>query len=402
MHKKAIVYRNKVSNRTAYIAENINGTFVTKAFNRADINCQLYGELNRNVVKTWSGFIRFNELLWPAMDFFYSIALCAVYFIVLYLCLAVPFPDSGVVTYLNGISIGVMGGFIGYLGMFVGPLNNIANMVQHISVATSNIERILELRDTPPSVTDRADSADLPSIEGSVRFDHVDFAYEKGHNVLEDLCLDVPAGKCIALVGPTGAGKSTIVNLLSRFYEPTSGTVSIDGHDVCAVSLHSLRSQVGVMMQDSFIFSGTIMENIRFGRPDATDAECIAAARTVFADEFIEKLPNGFYQKTAEQGAGLSTGERQLLSFARTVLSDPKILILDEATSSVDSETETKIQAALDVLLQGRTSFIIAHRLSTIKKADCILYISDKKILEAGTHEQLMAEKGYYYKLAKH
>lgn len=201
------------------------------------------------------------------------------------------------------------------------------------------------------------------------------------------------------MVGPTGAGKTTVVNLLSRFYDVTGGAVRIDGYDVRDVSLHSLRTQVGVMMQDSFVFSGTILDNIRYARPEATAEECIAAARAVHADTFIEKLPNGYNTVTREMGAGLSAGERQLLSFARVLLTDPRILILDEATSSIDTETEELIRRALDTVLKGRTSFVIAHRLSTIRKADCILFIADKGIAEAGTHKELMEKHGRYYHL---
>ena len=268
-------------------------------------------------------------------------------------------------------------------------------------MATSNLESVFEVIETQPTVTDAEDASELPPIEGNVTFDKVCFSYEPGHPILENVSFDIPRGKMIALVGPTGAGKSTIVSLLSRFYDLDSGTVSIDGHDISKVTLHSLRTQVGVMMQDSFIFSGTIMDNIRYARPDATDEECIAAAKLVSADEFISKLPDGYYTKTLEQGSKLSTGERQLISFARVVLTDPKILILDEATSSIDTHTEEAIKRALDIILQGRTSFVIAHRLSTIKKADCIFYVANRTIAEAGTHAQLMEKKGLYYKLVK-
>ena len=397
LHKRSGFCRNKHSNRTAYLAESIQGTFVIKAFNRAEINGNINDEMTRSHNKAFRKFIRMNETIWPTMDFFWTLAIIGVYAVTLWLIFQGVNDGSGVI---NGISIGVLASFISYMGMFVAPMNNIAAVFQQVATASSNMERIFDIKATEPSIFDKKGAVDLPPIKGDVCFDNVTFAYEKGHNVLENMCLDVPAGKCIALVGPTGAGKSTVVNLLSRFYDVSGGSVAVDGHDISGVTLNSLRTQVGVMMQDSFIFSGTIMENIRFGRPDATDAECIAAAEAVFANEFIERLPDRYMQKTSEQGSTMSTGERQLLSFARTVLADPRILILDEATSSVDSETETKIQAALDILLKNRTSFVIAHRLSTIKKADCILYIADKGIKEAGTHEQLMERKGLYYELA--
>ena len=390
IHLRYRNFRNKASNRTAYIAENINGIQVTKAFNRTEINCNIYKDLNNQCNKGWINVIRFNELFFPAMDFFWNLGQVSIY-VIAYLIIINQGAES--------ISPGLLVAFVGYLGMFSGPLNNISNYVQQLSVASSNLERIFETLDTPPSITDHEDAYDLPPIKGDVKFENITFAYEKGNNILENFNLEVPAGKTIALVGPTGAGKTTVVNLLSRFYEATEGRVLIDGHNINDVKLYSLRSQVGVMMQDSFVFSGTVMENIRYARPDATDEDCINAAKLAYCDEFIRAFPDGYNHVFNEKGAGLSGGEIQLLSFARTILCDPKILILDEATSSVDTETETKIQAVLEKILEGRTSFIIAHRLSTIRKADCILYISNKGILEAGTHEELMQKHGAYYKL---
>ncbi|HEY8390069.1 MAG TPA: ABC transporter ATP-binding protein [Clostridia bacterium] len=390
IHLRYRNFRNKTSNRTAYIAENINGIQVTKAFNRTDTNCDIYNDLNNQCNRGWVSVTRFNELFFPAMDFFWNLGQISIY-VLAYLLIIY----QGV----QSVSPGLLVAFVGYLGMFSGPLNNISNYVQQLSVASSNLERIFETLDTPPSITDHEDAYDLPPIKGDVKFENVSFAYEKGNNILENFNLEVPAGKTIALVGPTGAGKTTVVNLLSRFYEPDQGRILIDGHNINDVKLHSLRSQVGVMMQDSFIFSGTVMENIRYARPDATDEECINAAKMAYCDEFIRRFPEGYNHVFGEKGAGLSGGEIQLLSFARTILCDPKILILDEATSSVDTETETKIQAVLEKILKGRTSFIIAHRLSTIRKADCILYIGNKGIMEAGTHDELMAKCGAYYQL---
>ncbi len=383
--------RNKVSNRTAYIAESIQGSTVTKTFNRAGLNTAIYGELNDKANKAWVNARKLNELYFPTLDGFFYIGLMMVYAVVVYFATSA----AG----MGGLSLGVVISFISYMGMFSGPLNNIATVAQQLTSAASNLERVFEVAETPPSVFDKDGAYDLPEIEGNVTFENVTFAYEKGINILENFDLDVPKGKMIALVGPTGAGKSTVVNLISRFYDVQGGRVLIDGHDISEVSLFSLRSQVGVMMQDSFVFSGTILENIRYARPDATEEECIAAAKKVFADEFISRLPNGYYTKTAEGGQGLSAGEKQLLSLARVVLTDPKILILDEATSSIDTKTEELVKNALDLILKDRTSFVVAHRLSTIKKADCILYIKDKGIAEAGTHEQLMEKKGLYYKL---
>ena len=386
-------YRNKRSNRTAYIAENIQGNNVTKVFNRVQKNTQIQKELNTEVTKKWQSVTYINELHYPIMDAFFYIGLGVVYVVVIYMA------THGMG--LGSLTIGKLIGFISYMGLLSTPLNDMANILQQITMATSNLESVFEVIETQPTVTDAEDASELPPIEGNVTFDKVCFSYEPGHPILENVSFDIPRGKMIALVGPTGAGKSTIVSLLSRFYDLDSGTVSIDGHDISKVTLHSLRTQVGVMMQDSFIFSGTIMENIRYARPDATDEECIAAAKLVSADEFISKLPDGYYTKTLEQGSKLSTGERQLISFARVVLTDPKILILDEATSSIDTHTEEAIKRALDIILQGRTSFVIAHRLSSIKKADCIFYVANRTIAEAGTHAQLMEKKGLYYKLVK-
>lgn len=382
--------RNKNSNRTAYIAENINGITVTKAFNRIQTNCQIYDELNDACYNSWKRVVRVHEMLFPAEDIFWSLGQLGIYTTAFFIAI-----NFGSQT----LSPGLLVSFVGYLGLFYQPLNNLSNYVQQLSIASSNLERIFETMDTPPSITDREDAYDLPEIEGNVKFENITFAYEKGINILENFNLEVPAGKTIALVGSTGAGKTTIVNLLSRFYEPTGGRVLIDGHDISKVKLHSLRTQVCVMMQDSFVFSGTIMQNIKYARPDATDEECINAAKAANFHEYIMKYPDGYNYVLGEKGTGLSSGEIQLLSFARTILCNPKILILDEATSSVDTQTEIKVQEALEHILKNRTSFIIAHRLSTIQKADCILYIGSKGILEAGSHDELMAKHGTYYKL---
>ena len=240
---------------------------------------------------------------------------------------------------------------------------------------------------------------ELENVEGRVDFEHVNFAYEEGINILEDFNLHVTPGQTIALVGPTGAGKSTVVNLLTRFYDVSAGSVKIDGKDVREVSLHSLRKSIGTLMQDAFVFKGTVLDNIRYGRPDATDEECIEAAVRIHANEFIDRLPHGYHTMLAEKGEGLSAGEKQMLSFARIMLKDPRILILDEATSSIDSQTEERIQQALGTILKGRTAFVVAHRLSTIKQADNILFISNKGIAEHGTHDELMEKRGLYYRL---
>ena len=252
--------------------------------------------------------------------------------------------------------------------------------------------------DTQSDIQDKPEAKDLPPIEGRVDFEHVDFWYSPDKVVLKDLSFSVKPGQTIALVGPTGAGKSTVVNLISRFYDVCGGSVKVDGHDVRDVKLRSLREQMSVMMQDSFIFSGTIMDNIRYGKLDATDEEVIAAAKAVSAHDFIMGMEKGYQTEVNERGSSLSVGQKQLISFARALLNDPKILILDEATSSIDTHTELLIQKALDVLLKGRTSFVIAHRLSTIRSADCIMVIQDKNIAEKGTHEELIRLEGGHYK----
>lgn len=391
LSRRRRAYRNKRSNRTAYIAENIQGNTVTKLFNRVDKNVGIEKGLNAEVLGRWNSITHVNELHFPIMEGFSYIGLGLVYAVVIYMV------TSGLG--LGTLTMGKLISFISYMGMLSFPLNDMANILQQITMATSNLESVFEVIETEPTVCDKEGAEELPPIEGDVSFRDVTFGYEPSHPVLDHVSFDVPKGKTVALVGPTGAGKTTVVSLISRFYDVGAGTITIDGHDISRVTLYSLRRQVGVMMQDSFIFSGTIIDNIRYARPEATDEQCIAAAKLVSADEFIRKLPDGYYTKTSEQGGGLSTGERQLISFARVVLTDPKILILDEATSSIDTHTEESIRKALDVILAGRTSFVIAHRLSTIRKADCIFYIADKGIAEAGTHAELMKKKGKYYAL---
>ena len=276
---------------------------------------------------------------------------------------------------------------------------NLSNIMNNFINNIAYLERIFETLDEPVDIKDKDGAEDIGNIVGNVSFDDVTFGYEKDINVLEHVSFDVKAGESIALVGPTGAGKSTIVSLISRFYDINSGKITIDGKNIADVTLNSLRSQMGIMLQDSFIFSGTIMDNIRYGRLDATDEEIKKAAETVCADGFISKMSDGYMTEVNERGSKLSGGEKQLISFARTLLSDPKILVLDEATSSIDAKTEVLLQKGLAELLKGRTSFIIAHRLSTIRSCDRIMYIDNKGIVESGTHDELMAKKGAYYEL---
>ena len=300
---------------------------------------------------------------------------------------------------VSGVSIGVLIAFTAYISRFWAPINTIASFYNSVVTAVSYLERIFETIDEPVEVKDAKDAIEMPAIQGKLEFEHVTFSYEKGVEILKDVNFSVEPGKTIAFVGPTGAGKSTIVNLISRFYNVDSGRILIDGVDISKVTLRSLRKQMGVMMQDSFIFGGTIMDNIRYGNKTATDEEVIRAAKTVCAHDFIMQMEDGYQTQVNERGSRLSVGQRQLISFARALLADPAILILDEATSSIDTETEIVLQEGLNHLLKGRTSFIIAHRLSTIQNADCIMYISDGGIAEAGTHEELLQKHGKYYEL---
>lgn len=383
-------HREKRSNRTAYMAETIQGQQTIVAFGRKEKNNAIFSSLDKDVRTRWAAWGRVNEFSLPLLEGMFYVGLLVVYWVSLFIA------QSGD----QSLTIGALISFFSFSGMLSAPINEITTQLQETTSAIANLESVMEVIETETTVSDEKGAIELPQIEGNVKYDNVTFAYEKTP-ILQGLSFEVPKGKMVALVGPTGAGKSTVVNLLTRFYNLNGGTITIDGNDISKVTLHSLRSQIGVMMQDSFIFSGTIIDNIRYGKPDATDEECIAAAKLVCADEFISELPDGYYTKTVEQGARLSTGQRQLISFARVVLTDPRILILDEATASIDTHTEELIQKALDVLLKDRTSFVIAHRLSTIKKADCIMYIADKGIAEAGTHSQLMEKKGLYYNLVE-
>ena len=286
-----------------------------------------------------------------------------------------------------------------YASFFWQPIMNLGNIFNNFINNIAYLERIFETMDEPVTISDKENAREMPKIRGEVTFDHVTFSYDKSKKILKDVSFTVKPGESIALVGPTGAGKSTIVNLISRFYNVDSGRVLIDGQDISDVTIHSLRSQMGIMMQDSFIFSGTIGDNIRYGKLTASEEEIQKASRIVCADEFISRMPEGYDTEVRERGSMLSQGQKQLISFARTLLSDPSILILDEATSSIDVQTEKALQTGLNAMLQGRTSFIIAHRLSTIRDCDRIMYIDDGGIMETGTHEELMAKKGHYYKL---
>lgn len=383
------IQSNKQSNLNAYIAESINGIRVTQSFTREEKNTDIFNQLSGSYRQAWMKAVRFNFLMGPSVD---MISIITTSFIYVLGISWMSNPESG-------ITVGVLVAFTAYISRFWNPINTLAGFYNSLLTAISYLERIFETIDEEVEVRDAKDATLMPEIKGDVAFDHVDFSYEEGYPILKDVSFSVKAGETYALVGPTGAGKTTIVNLISRFYNVDSGRVLIDGIDISRVTLHSLREQMGIMMQDSFIFSGTIMDNIRYGNREASDEEVIRAAKTVCAHDFIMQMENGYETQVNERGSRLSAGQRQLISFARALLADPKILILDEATSSIDTETELLLQKGLNELLKGRTSFLIAHRLSTIKSADCIMYIDHGGIVERGTHDELMAKKGEYYKL---
>ncbi len=378
---------NKNSNLNAYLQENIAGARITQIFAREEENAEIFETLSGKCKDSWMGAIRYSNLVWPAIDDIAVVVRAAIFAV----GLLVLGPEA--------VSLGTIVAISSYASRFWQPIMNLGNIFNNFINNIAYLERIFETLDEPVTVDDEPGAGELPKIKGKVTFDDVCFGYEPGQHVLEHVSFTVNPGESVALVGPTGAGKSTIVNLISRFYNVTSGRVLVDDQDISKVTLHSLRSQMGIMLQDSFIFSGTIEDNIRYGKLDATAEEIKEASKVVCADSFIESMADGYQTEVKERGSLLSQGQRQLISFARTLLSDPSILVLDEATSSLDVQTEKALQQGLNAMLQGRTSFIIAHRLSTIKNCDKIMYISDGGIQECGTHDELMAKKGAYYKL---
>ena len=384
---------NKNSNYNAYLAESIDGVRVSQLFDRQKVNIGIMRKLAEACRRAWIKAIYISNAVWLTSESLTQIVLTFLYI-------------AGVYWIGGGsmVSFGVILAMSQYVGRFWQPITNLANIYNSFINNIAYLERIFETMDEPVVVGDAPNAETLPDISGEVEFRDVTFAYEPGIDILEHVNLHVRAGESIALVGPTGAGKSTVVNLLCRFYNLNGGSILLtdrDGgaHDISQVTLHSLRSQLGIMLQDSFLFTGTLKENIRYGRLDATDEEIVEAARRVRADDFIRDLKDGYDTPVKERGGNLSQGQKQLVAFARTLLSDPAILILDEATSSIDTQTEKLLQEGIQEMLKGRTSFIIAHRLSTIKNCDRILYIGNKGVMESGSHDELMAKKGLYYQL---
>lgn len=388
-HRRWQVYRKKTSNLNAYVHEDLSGIKIVQSFAAEPETRREFQELVKEHRQAFIRAVRLADGFGPMVEIAWGLGGFLLYYIGIEI---VGVKDIGIGTFLA---------FSTYIAMFWSPIRNLANFYNKLVTNISGAERIFDILDTKADMIDREDAEELPDVRGEVSFEHVSFAYQDEPEkwILEDVTFKVRPGETIALVGPTGAGKTTIVNLISRFYDVTRGQVCIDGYDVQKVQLKSLRKQMGIMTQDNFLFSGTIGENIKYGRLDATDEDMIEAARAVNAHEFIMGLEHGYDTQISERGTRLSVGQRQLLAFARTMISDPGILILDEATSSIDTHTELLVQQGIEALLKGRTSFVIAHRLSTVRKADRIFVIDKGDIMEAGNHEELMELHGAYYQL---
>ena len=386
-HRRWQLHRKKSSNLNAFIHEDLSGMRIIQSFRAEGETEEDFDQLLKEHRDSFVHAVVLNDAFGSVIDISWGVGAISMYFTAIK------------ILNIGPDNVGTLIAFTTYIGMFWRPIMNLSNFYNQIITNLSGAERIFDILDTEPDIADSEFVKDLPEIKGEVVFDHVSFSYDQDTKVLNDVSFHITPGETIALVGPTGAGKTTIVNLISRFYDIREGTITIDGHNIKEVSIESLRKQMGIMTQDNFLFSGTIKDNIRYGKLDATDEEIIAAAKAVNAHEFIMKMDKGYDTELKERGAGLSIGQRQLLAFARTMVSMPKILILDEATSSIDTHTEFLVQQGIEALLKGRTSFVIAHRLSTIRKADRIFYIDDGKIQEEGSPEELLAKRGMYYDL---
>ena len=390
-HKRWQIHRKKTSNLNAYVHEEIAGMSVVQSFSAEDETYDVLCDLTDQNRDSFINACARSDMFGPTVDFCWGIGTMMLYLV------GVKFIGA------PKVSVGLLMAFGTYINMFWNPIMNLSNFYNQVVTNLSAAERIFDIMDTKPDIASENDAVELPPIKGEVKFEDVSFIYDKGTpaetRVLENVSFTIKPRETIALVGPTGAGKTTIVNLISRFYDIDSGKIFIDGYDLTEVSLESLRRQMGIMTQDNFIFHGTVRDNIMYGKLDASEEEMIAAAKAVNAHDFIMKLENGYDTVLKEKGAGLSIGQRQLIAFARTMISDPKILILDEATSSIDTHTEILVQKGIEALLKGRTSFVIAHRLSTIQNADRIFVINGGGIMEQGTPKQLLEKKGAYYDL---
>ena len=390
-HKRWMNFRKKSSNLNAFVHEDIAGMNVVQSFSAEGETRETFEELTNEHRESFISACRVADMFGPVIDFSWGFGAMMLYLVG--------------VKYIGApkVSVGLLVAFGTYINMFWNPIMNLSNFYNQVVQNLSAAQRIFDIMDTEPDIRDEKDAVTLPDVKGEVKFENVSFTYDKGTpaetKVLENVNFIVKPGETIALVGPTGAGKTTIVNLISRFYDIEEGRILIDGYDLTKVSLESLRQQMGVMTQDNFIFHGTVRENIMYGKVDATEEEMIAAAKAVNAHDFIMKMEKGYDTELKERGAGLSIGQRQLIAFARTMISMPKILILDEATSSIDTHTEILVQKGIEALLSGRTSFVIAHRLSTIQNADRIFVINNGGIMEQGTPAELIEKKGAYYDL---
>ncbi|MGE5557704.1 MAG: ABC transporter ATP-binding protein [Bacillota bacterium] len=381
------IVRRKLSAVNAYLNESILGIKVTQAFAREEANSRMFREINQDHFESMRRFVPLNSFFWMGINILNSLGTVLVLL------------GGGILLSWGLITLGTIAAFMNYINRFFWPMQNLSTLMNQISTAMASCERIFDLMDLAPEVRDRESVIALKNLRGEVEFRGVGFAYNAEEMVLTDFGLQIRAGESIALVGPTGAGKSTVINLLCRFYDPQWGEVRVDGMDLRDLRQQEYRSRIAVVLQDTFIFSGTVLDNIRFGNPAATGEQVEEVARKLGIHEMIMKLPQGYHTELQERGSRLSVGEKQLMAFARAMIRDPKILILDEATAYIDTRTERMIQRALEVAMQDRTTVIIAHRLSTVRKVDRIIVINNGRIAEEGTHEQLLAMNGVYRNL---
>ena len=381
------IHRKKSSNLNAFLHEDISGIRIVKTFAAEEEALETFDELTEEHKNSFINAVRVNDAFNSVIEVSTAISIVCMLYVAIN------------VMHIDASNVGLLVAFTSYLSLFWQPIANLGSFYNQIIANLAAAERVFEIIDLEPEIKDGEQVGEMPQITGRVRFEDVGFAYEDGVPVLKDVSFDITPGETIALVGPTGAGKTTIVNLISRFYDVQTGNIMIDDSNVRDVSIESLRSQLGIMTQDNFLFTGTIRENIRYGKLDATDEEIEEACKKVGAHDFIMKLEKGYETELTERGGGLSAGQKQFLAFARTIISDPRILILDEATSSIDTKSELMVQKGIATILKGRTSFVIAHRLSTIRNADRIFVIENGGIAESGKHDELMAKKGLYYNL---